>query len=74
MGTVAETPAVHKEFEYYLANQNELVRKYSGRFVVIKGEGVIGVYDDTQTAIAESAKKYTLGEEETRAIFHSRVA
>ena len=37
--------ALEKEFEYYLAHQAELVAKFDGKFVVIKGNEVLGAYD-----------------------------
>jgi hypothetical protein len=50
-----------KEFDYYLAHQDELVAKYSGRVVVIKNEGVIGDYDSEPEAIAETSEHHPLG-------------
>ena len=50
-----------QEFDYYLAHQAEMVKKYNGQFVVIKNRQVIGVYADQPTAIAETAKKEELG-------------
>ena len=35
-----------KEFAWYIAHQDELVKKFDGRFVVIKGEAVIADYAD----------------------------
>ena len=35
---------LEKEFQYYLDNQDELVKKYNGRVVVIVGENVVGDY------------------------------
>jgi len=55
-----ESP-LKKEFEYYLANQAQLVAKYNGRFVVIKGERVIGDYSDLPTAVSETTKQHELG-------------
>ena len=49
------------EFEYFLAHQDELVKKYNGRFVVIKDQTVIGDYSDQATAIAETRKQHELG-------------
>ena len=49
------------EFDYYLAHQEELVRKHNGKFVVIKNLAVIGVYDDQDTAISETTKAHELG-------------
>lgn len=71
------------EFDYYLANQAELVKKYSGKFVVIKNRAVIGVYDDQATAVSETKKTHELGtflvqkvepgSESYTQTFHSRV-
>ncbi len=49
------------EFDYYLANQAELVKKYNGKFVVIKNRQVIGVYDDPATAVAKTKETHELG-------------
>jgi hypothetical protein len=50
-----------KEFSYYLANQNELLKKYSNRFLVIVGEEVVGDYDTHEQALFQSKKKHKLG-------------
>ena len=72
------------EFEYYLAHQAELVEKYNGRFVVIKDDDIIGVYDDEIVAITETQKTHELGsflvqkvepgESSYTQTYHSRVA
>lgn len=70
------------EFEYYLAHQDEIVRAYRGRYVVIKNQRVLGAYSDQQTAIDETTKSEALGtflvqRAEPGAYsqtFHSRVA
>jgi hypothetical protein len=72
-----------KEFEYYVAHQSELVAKYAGKFVVIKGEKVLGAYDDELQAIRETSKthlpgtflvqKCAPGSDSYTATFHSRV-
>jgi hypothetical protein len=72
-----------KEFQYYLDNQSELVKKYNGRFIVIIGEDVVGNYDSYEQALFESMKQYELGtfliqectegEEAYTQTFHSRV-
>ena len=36
---------LEQEFKYYLANQKQLVEKYDGRFIVIKDNRVLEVYD-----------------------------
>ena len=52
---------LEKEFRWYLANQDALVGKYMGRFVVIKGEKVIGDYADDLAAVVETQKTHPLG-------------
>lgn len=50
-----------QEFDYYLANQAEIVAKYNGRYVVIKNRRVIGDYPDLPTAVSETSKHHQLG-------------
>ena len=74
---------LEKEFKYYLENQEELVEKYNGKYIVIKNCKVVGIYDNELEAINETAKKHELGSflvqkcepgsESYTQIFHSRV-
>jgi hypothetical protein len=50
-----------KEFQYYLDNQEELVNKYLAKFLVIKNQEIVGVYDTKQEAYDEATSKYELG-------------
>lgn len=50
-----------KEFEFYKENQEKLVSKYEGRFIVIKNAEVIGVYDLEIDAYNETQKSHKLG-------------
>lgn len=52
---------LEKEFKYYLNNQQELLKKYSGRTIVIKNEEVIGVFDSEVDALLETKKNHELG-------------
>lgn len=52
---------LEKEFQYYLENQTELVKKYNGKFIVIVGNTVVGIYDSEGDALIESKKKYEIG-------------
>ena len=52
---------LEKEFKYYLDHQTELVKKYNGKFLVIKGEEVIGVYDAEDTAFFDTEKSHEAG-------------
>ena len=75
---------LEKEFKYYLQNQEELVKKYNGKFVVIKDLKVIGTYESELEAIKKTAEKYELGTfliqkcepgtESYTQTFHSRVS
>lgn len=53
--------ALEKEFEYYLAHQDELVKKYNEKFIVIKGQNVIGAYDSEIEAIEATSQKEEMG-------------
>lgn len=76
--------ALEKEFSYYKSHQDELVRRYDGRVIVIVGETVIGDYDTELQALLETKKthepgtffiqKCGPGEENYTQTFHSRVA
>ncbi len=50
-----------KEFQYYLDNQEELVKKHLAKFLVIKEQEVVAVYDTKQEAYDEATSKYELG-------------
>ena len=52
---------LEKEFKYYLDNQNEFVKKYNGKVIVIKNQKVIGVYDIESEAIKKTLMKEKLG-------------
>ena len=75
---------LEKEFNYYLSHQDELVKKYNGKYVVIKGTRVLGAYVSEIQAITETFKKHKLGtfliqkcepgDQGYTQTFHSRVA
>jgi len=79
-----EKKTLEKEFKYYLEHQNELVKEYNGKYIVIKNCQVIGAYDDELQAIEETSKEHELGtflvqkcepgEESYTQTFHSRVS
>ena len=50
-----------KEFNWYIVNQDELVKKHNGKFIVVVNETVVGSYTTKAKAYFESQKKYTLG-------------
>ena len=78
MGTLEE------EFNYYLKNQDKIVEKYNGKFVVIKDCSIIDAYDLELEAIKETSRQHELGtflvqkcepgSESYTQTYHSRVA
>ena len=52
---------LRSEFEWYLANQDELVEKYNGKYLVVKDSELVGVYDSENEAYFDSESKYGLG-------------
>lgn len=75
---------LEKEFKYYLEHQEELVKKYNGKFIVIKNREVIGAFDSELEAINTTSEQYELGtflvqkcepgSESYTQTYHSRVA
>jgi outer membrane lipoprotein-sorting protein len=55
------TEQLKKEFQYYLEHQNELVKQYNGKFIVIKDNKVIGVYDSELEAVTKTSQQQELG-------------
>jgi regulation of enolase protein 1 (concanavalin A-like superfamily) len=51
---------IEREFDYYLAHQDELVKKYNGKYLVIVGD-IIEAYETKEQAYFEAQKKYDLG-------------
>ena len=49
---------LEKEFDYYLKHQDELVKKYNGKFIVIKDADVIGAFDSELEAVEKTAEKH----------------
>jgi hypothetical protein len=48
-------------FQWYLDNQAELVKQYNGKYLAIKDNSIVGVYEDKLKALEESSEKYGLG-------------
>ncbi len=79
-----ESPSLKKEFEFYLAHQDEYVQKYNGRVIVIKDQKVLGDYNDELQAVNETKKAHAPGTFLVQRVspgkgayaqnFHSRVA
>lgn len=52
---------LEKEFEFYKKNQENLIEKYEGQFVVVKDEEVKGAYSTEIEAYQEAQKSFELG-------------
>ena len=75
---------LRKDFEYYLANQAQLVASYNGKYIVIRDAKVVGAYDSELAAVTETQKTFPLGSFLVQRVepgnssytqtFHSRVA
>ena len=48
---------LEKEFKYFKDHQEELVKKHEGKYLVIVGEEVVGVYDSEIDAYVEAKKR-----------------
>jgi hypothetical protein len=48
---------LEREFHYYLAHQDELVREYNGKYIVIQNTTVLGAYDSEWEAVQETTKQ-----------------
>jgi hypothetical protein len=73
-----------KEFQYYLDNQNELLKRYNNRFIVIVGDKIVGDYDNRRQALFGTIErgykqgsfliqKCSPGDKDYTLTFHSRV-
>ena len=75
---------LEKDFQYYLEHQTELVKDYKGKYLVIKDQKVIGVFDSQADAYNETQKEHEvgtfliqlceLGKDSYTQTYHSRVA
>lgn len=76
--------SLDKEFEFYKSQQEELVKQYLGKFLIIKDQKVVGSFDTKLEAYNDGVKNYGLGnfllqeclpgEDNYTQTFHSRVS
>lgn len=53
--------SLEKEFQYYLDHQNELLKSFNGRYIVIADGQIIGDYSTEAEAVETTASKRELG-------------
>lgn len=52
---------LEREFHYYLEHQDELVKDYNGKFIVIKDCKVLGAFASPLEAVENTRKQHELG-------------
>ena len=52
---------LEKEFYYYLKHQDELVKEYNGKFIVIKDGKVLGAFASALEAVEKTIEQHELG-------------
>lgn len=72
-----------KEFQYFQEHQDELVREYRGKYIVIKDQEVLGAYGSEMEAYQTTVQDHEAGtfliqrvepgEDAYTQTFHSRV-
>jgi len=50
-----------QEFDYFLQHKDEFVKTYNGKFIVIKNQKLIGVYDTMIDAVQQTSKTEAMG-------------
>ena len=61
MALTKDIETVNNEFRYYLDNQDDFVKKYDGKVIVLKNHEVLGTYDTELDAIVETRKEHEPG-------------
>jgi len=54
-------PIFETELAFFIAHQDELVRRHRGKVLAIQGESVVGVYDTTIEAYLKIKEDNQLG-------------
>lgn len=53
--------SLQQELDYFIENQEELVKQHGGKTLVIKDRKIVGVHDSMLDAYLEAKKKYEPG-------------
>lgn len=53
--------SLENEFKFYVKNQDELIKKYNGKIIVLKNSEIIGVFDSEIEAIQKTSEHHKLG-------------
>ena len=49
---------LEKEMAYYIEHQAELLKQYEGKYILIKGEKIIGGYESEEEAYRAGLEKF----------------
>ena len=52
---------LNNEYQYYLSNQDELIKEYNEKVIVIKNQEVVGSFDNEEQAYFFAKEKFELG-------------
>ncbi len=50
-----------EELDFFIENQEQLVKQFLGKILVLKGRQVVGVYDTNLEAYLSAQEQYPLG-------------
>lgn len=50
-----------RELEFFIANQDRLVKEHGGKTLVLKGQEVVGVYDTALDAYLDASENHEPG-------------
>ncbi len=59
--TLAMSKGLEKNYDFFLKNKDKFLKEYPGKFLVIKNQEVIGVYDEEIAALSETSKEHQQG-------------
>lgn len=52
---------IEKDFKYFRKNQKDLVKKYNGKYIIIKDGKVVSSYSTKNEALENALKEYKAG-------------
>jgi len=52
---------LEQEYEFYLENKKEIIKRHLDKVVVIRHNRIVGIYNSTDEALKESVKYYKIG-------------
>jgi len=51
---------IQAELKHFAAQKSEWLKNHRGKFVLVKGEELIGVFDAPESALSEGARRFGL--------------